>query len=110
MDKVIYLFDVISDEHLFRKSCRYTYDHVLKKYNWESPLWFNSNSFQTLGAWIVSSFEKTIWSKYYEEKKSSSSDVLLQKLDSKISLEYKRNLVEFWKTVERGRKKKVDIY
>lgn len=62
---MIAIFDGISNESTFRKSCNYS----TKTGTCDFPLWFNSNSFQTLGAWIVSNFEKNVWLKYYEQKK-----------------------------------------
>ncbi len=69
------------------------------------PVWFNSVSIQTLGAWIVSSFEKQVWTEYLENKKGQASS--LGTLDFKMIVNYRRNLVDFWKGLEKTKKKKV---
>ncbi len=76
----------------------------------DSPLWFNSNSFQTFAAWIVSNFEKTIWARYFQNRRNhprSSSPYGI--LDFKFTLNYKKSLREFWKGLDKNKKKKVEF-
>lgn len=86
-------------------------DHNTKGVVLDTPLWFNSTSFHTLTEWIVSSFEKAIWARYLQIKKNSPKKSLsFEALDFKMTLNYKRNLVEFWKGLDKSKKKKVNIF
>lgn len=87
---------------------RLTPEHNTKNIILDTPIWFNSNSFQTLAEWVVSSFEKTIWSKFLQNRKNPpKNSSSFEMLDFKITLKYKRNLVDFWKGLDKNKKKKV---
>lgn len=53
----------------------------------------------------MSSFEKQVWTEYLENKKGQASS--LGTLDFKMIVNYRRNLVDFWKGLEKTKKKKV---
>ena len=108
METLIKHFDAISHENTFNKPCRLTYDYSTKRNEWDYPLWFNSNSFQTLGAWIVSNFEKTIWMNYYQSKRNTPRDPFL-KIEQILHLDSRKKLVDFWKECDSSRKNKVNL-
>lgn len=74
----------------------------------DKPSWFKPNEFATLAEWIVGSFEKAIWTKYLQNKKAPNKySSAFEALDSKVTLSYKRSLIEFWAGLEKSKKKKV---
>lgn len=102
IDHLLELFDLISEEKAFTKPIA---DTNQKGLNVETSTWFNSTSLQTLGAWIVSSFEKQIWTEYLENKKGQAS--FQGTLDFKMIVNYRSNLIDFWKGLEKTKKKKI---
>lgn len=102
IDRLLELFDLISEEKAFTKP---NTDTSQKGLNVEASTWFNSTSLQTLGAWIVSSFEKQVWTEYLENKKGQAS--FQGTLDFKMIVNYRRNLIDFWKGLEKTKKKKI---
>ena len=72
------------------------------------PPWFDPTTFQTLGKWIVSNFEKAIWTRFLQKRKNSGKNYSsFEALDLKEILSYKKSLTEFWKGVDKSKKKKV---
>lgn len=104
IDEIIKLFEIISDSQTMMKACRYIQEPKYKTFDY--PLWFNSNSFQTFGAWLVSNFERNILEKYYEEKKDHRENPADQ-LNSTITLDYRNSLLLYWKDMESSKRKKL---
>jgi len=56
----------------------------------------------------VSSFEKNIAAKFSQNRKNSAKNSsAFEILDFKMTLNYKRSLIDLWKGLEKSRKKKV---
>jgi len=56
----------------------------------------------------VSSFERNITTKYIQNiKNPPKSSSAFEILDFKMTLNYKRSLIDLWKGLEKNRKKKV---
>jgi len=91
----------------FIQYIRLAYDHQRKCVVWDTPLWFSSNSFQTFSAWIVSNLERAVWMRYFEEKKGGLKTSTVN--DPQIDLNYKHNLIQFYKSLEINKKKKVNM-
>lgn len=64
VDRLLYLFEMASENNSFSAPCQVVFDENLKDWIWEAPNWFKPNSFQSISSWIVAHFEKSIWINY----------------------------------------------
>mmetsp|Transcript_25641 Transcript_25641/g.22657 ORF Transcript_25641/g.22657 Transcript_25641/m.22657 type:complete len:268 (+) Transcript_25641:40-843(+) len=68
VDRILEIFNILSEQNCFMQPLKHTYDSNKKSFLTDFSTWFNPNTFQTIGAWIVTCFERVIWKRAYEDK------------------------------------------
>eukprot|EP01132_Coremiostelium_polycephalum_P004551 gene4551-5669_t len=102
--ELITLLTTLTQGGFLQVPCHLIWDSYSKEWKCESPSWFISKIYFTLGEFIASWFEKLIWTRYWENIKEPHKGYkppLCTVLDTR-----KKQLKEFWSKLSRDERKR----